>query len=369
MRSQKHEKKQNRNKWFIRGFLSVLVLLIFILGSGVGYYGSKILEVLNNVSEGTPEELQDTTEQDILLKNREPFSVLLLGLDEDAGTRRSDTIIVATINPTEESVKMLSIPRDTMIDLPGTNRSEKINALYAFYGISGTIDYIEEYLDIPISYYATLNFEGLVDLVDAVGGVTIDSQLSFTVQDSTEKADAIEIDEGVQTLDGEHALGYARMRKQDPRGDWGRQERQREVIQALSEELLSLNSFTNFSPIMDAISPNFQTNLSGMQIWTIANNYTEAANDVESLELRGEADYVYFPAYDLDLYVWLPYDESVEELQDTFKQHLELDTSTTTNESGVGLDDQLEDIPEDNPDDRSFENPLEDDSDLNEDSN
>ncbi|WP_208560815.1 LCP family protein [Marinilactibacillus kalidii] len=360
MRSQKHVQKQRRNKWFKRIFFTVLIFIVFVFGSGVGYYGSKIVQVLNDVSEGTPAELQDTSEQDILLKNRRPFSVLLLGLDDADGTSRSDTIIVATINPDEESVKMLSIPRDTMIDLPDSTRSEKINALYTFYGISGTIDYVEEYLDIPISYYATLNFKGLVDLVDAVGGVTVDSQLSFTVQDSTEKSNAIEIEEGLQKLDGEHALGYARMRKQDPRGDWGRQERQREVIQALSKELLSVNSFVNFSPIMEAISPNFQTNLSGMQIWTIANNYAEAANDVEALELQGEADSVYFPAYDLDLYVWLPYEESIQELQQTFRQHLELDE--TSDESDVGLDDQIKDIPSNNQNDQTFTDPLEEDT-------
>ena len=115
-----------------------------------------------------------------------------------------------------------------MITLPDSDRSEKINALYTIYGISGTIDFVEEYLDIPISYYATLNFEGLVDLVDAVGGITVDSPLDFTVQDSEENSNAIEIEEGLQSVDGEHALGYARMRKQDPRGEWGRQERQRE---------------------------------------------------------------------------------------------------------------------------------------------
>lgn len=358
MRSQKHVKRQKRNKWIKRILFTILVLVFFVTGTVVGYYGSEIMRVLSDVSENTPEELQDTSEQDARLEELHPFSVLLLGLDDADGTRRSDTLIVATINPNEESVKLVSIPRDTMITLPDSDRSEKINALYTIYGVSGTIDYVEEYLDIPISYYATLNFEGLVDLVDAVGGITVDSPLAFTVQDSDENSDAIEIEEGLQTVDGEHALGYARMRKQDPRGDWGRQERQQEVIQTLAEKLMSLDSFVNFAPIMDAVRENLQTNLSGQQIWTIANNYTEAANDVESLEIQGEADYVYFPSYDLDLYVWLPFDESIEKIQSTLREHLELDPSTDSIDEGeVGIDEELENIPSESGD--SFSNPLE----------
>ncbi|GEL67686.1 LCP family protein [Marinilactibacillus psychrotolerans] len=362
MRSQKHVKRQRRNKWIKRTLFSIMILVFFIFGTGVGYYGSEIMRVLSDVSENTPEELQDTSEQDALLEELNPFSVLLLGLDDADGTRRSDTLIVATINPNDNSVKLVSIPRDTMITLPDSDRSEKINALYTIYGISGTIDFVEEYLDIPISYYATLNFEGLVDLVDAVGGITVDSPLDFTVQDSEENSNAIEIEEGLQSVDGEHALGYARMRKQDPRGDWGRQERQREVIQTLAEELMSLDSFINFAPIMDAVRENLQTNLSGQQIWTIANNYSEAANDIESLEIQGEADYVYFPSYDLDLYVWLPFDESIEDIQSTLRNHLELDPdSDNINDGEVGIDEELEQIPSE-PDD-SFSNPLEDEQD------
>lgn len=362
MRSQKHVKKQKRNKWIKRSLITILILAFFVIGTGVGYYGSEIIHVLNDVSQNTPEDLQDTSEQDAMLEDLNPFSVLLLGLDDADGTRRSDTIIVATINPNENSVKLVSIPRDTMVTLPDSDRSEKINALYTIYGVSGTIDYVEDYFDIPISYYATLNFEGLVDLVDAVDGITVNSPLAFSVQDSEENADAIEIEEGLQKVDGEHALGYARMRKQDPRGDWGRQERQREVIQALAEKLLSLDSFVNFAPIMDAVRENLQTNLSGRQIWTVANNYTEAARDVESLELSGEADYVYFPAYDNDLYVYLPYEESVEEIQTTLREHLEIeDSSGSSVDSEVGIDEELENIPSESND--SFSNPLEENDD------
>lgn len=335
MRSDKYIKKDKRRKWGWRILITVLVFLGFLTGTAVGYYGSRASQFLDRISENAPENLTDTIQQDQDLADLRPFSVLILGLDAEDGVRRSDTMIVATVNPQEGSTKMISIPRDTLIEMPETQQQEKINAIYSRSrgDISALIDFLEDYLDIPISFYTSLDFEGLVELVDALGGVTVDSPLSFTVQDSEENMDAIEIEEGVQQLDGERALGYARMRKQDPRGDWGRQERQREVIESVLDELMSLNSVTNFHSILDAIEPNMETNLTGNQLLSIAGNYRHAANDIESLTLDGEADYVYFLHYGQEVYVWEPYEETLEEIQDELREHLELEeTDSSLNE-------------------------------------
>lgn len=330
MRSDKHINKAEKVKR-LKGVALGLGLLIFlVIGVIAGYYANEVRVFLNDVNEETPEELQDTSEQDESLRDLLPISFLILGLDAEGSgeSRRSDSIMVATVNPEKESTKIMSIPRDTLITLPDSTTQEKFNAVYPEVGITGLIDFVEDYLTIPISFYATLNFEGLVDLVDAVGGITVDSPLAFTVQDSEETADAIVIEEGVQTLDGEEALGYARMRKQDPRGDFGRQERQREVIAAVVDELVSINSVANFTDILDAIRPNLQTNMSGQQMMTLAANYRPAANNIESVVLSGEASYEYIERYNQELYVWNPYDESLEEARTTLREHLELDSDT-----------------------------------------
>lgn len=327
MRSDKHVEKQQKQKRLKRLFFISGLVIFLILGVVAGYYAYEVREFLRDVNEETPEELRDTSEQDKSLSELHPISFLIIGLDaeDDGAATRTDSIMVATVNPEEESTKIISIPRDTLVTLPGSDKMEKINAVYPSSGIAGLIEFVEDYLTIPISFYATLNFEGLVDLVDAVGGITVDSPLSFTVQDSDERADAIVIEEGIQELNGEEALGYARMRKQDPRGDFGRQDRQREVIAAVIKKLLSVNSVTNFTPILNAIRPNLQTNMSGQQIITVASNYGPAANKIESVVLSGEAEYVYFPSYGHDLYVWNPYDDSLEEAQQTLRDHLDID--------------------------------------------
>lgn len=354
MRSDKHIKKDKRKKWIKRSLLMVSILLALIIGSAVGYYGYQVVQLLADVSEDTPEELQDTSESDETIRAKNPISILILGLDEEDGTRRSDSIMVATVNPKQESTKLVSIPRDTMITLPGTERNEKFNALYAIYGISGVVDYVEDYLAIPLSFYVTLNFEGLVNLVDAVGGITVDSPRSFTVQDSEENTDAIVIEEGIQELNGEEALGYARMRKQDPRGDFGRQERQRQVIEALIEELVSFGSVANFTPILNAVRPNLQTNMSGQQIMSVASNYRDAAETIESIEILGVEDYLYFPSYGQELYVYLPYEQNLMDLQAELQEHMGLENSLDSVDEDPQLGPVDEDFEEENSFDESF---------------
>lgn len=347
MRSDKYIKRNQQKQWIKRFLVGLLIFCGFLAGTAVGYYGSRAAQFLDSINQNTPEGLQDTTEQDLDLANLRPFSILIIGLDEEDGVSRTDSIMVATINPDEGSTKLVSIPRDTLIEMPGTGQQEKINAVYArsSQNVVPLIGVIEDYLDIPISFYASLDFEGLIELVDAVGGVEVDSDLDFTVQDSEENMDAIEIAEGPQQLDGEHALGYARMRKQDPRGDWGRQERQREVIASLLDELISINSIANFNAILNAIEPNLETNLNGDQILTIASNYNHAANQIESLTLTGEADYVYFPHYGQEVYIWEPYEEVIDEIQEELREHLEITGSQSfMDENLLNEDFEYEDL-------------------------
>lgn len=321
MRAEKNKKKKRVKK-------IVLLIVIFSL-LGIGAYLTYAFMSANhffNSIQGEP--IPSNEENDIVvLENKEPFSILLLGVDERPGDiGRADTIMVATVNPTSEDIKLVSISRDTLIELPDTGEADKINATYAYGGIPYVIETVENYLDIPIQYYAQINFQGMVDLVDAVGGIEVISPLDFTVQDSTENADTIHIEKGKQHLNGEEALGYARMRKQDPRGDWGRQERQRQVIEAIVDETVSISSLANFNTIFNAIAPNLKTNLSGRDIWILGTNYASAARNIESLTLDGEADTIYFPSYGQDVYVWVPYEDTIEEIQQVLQEHLEIDS-------------------------------------------
>lgn len=325
MRSEKKTLKQLKRKRILETILSLAILSAIFLGGLAGYYGSKIGSFLDGIS--TDAEMDDSNSIQVTqqIGDAEPFSALILGTDvEDGGASRSDTIIVATVNPKDESMKMVSVPRDTLITLPN-GQIEKMNAAYATGGARLAREMVGEFLDIPIEFYATMDFRGLVELVDAVGGITVDSDREFTESNFMDSGNPVHIKKGKQKLDGAQALGYARMRKKDPRGDFGRQDRQREVIVEVLNELVSFKSITNLTKILNAIQPYLKTNATSSQMLGIAGNYSSVINNVEQLTLEGEAGTEYFPHYGLEVYIWEPFETSLVEVQTELRQHLELE--------------------------------------------
>lgn len=317
MRRKKHLKRKRRI--ILESILSVLILLAIFLGAASGYYGSKVLNFLDTISEEedtqTEEEIVQNNEQ---IKNAEPFSVLILGIDEeDEGASRSDTIIVATLNPKTDSMKLVSVPRDTFITLPG-GKMEKINAAYASGRSLLAREMVSQYLDIPIDFYAGLNFEGLVKLVDAVDGVTVRPEFNFSWDGYQFK------DQGPQKINGQEALAYARMRKKDPRGDFGRQDRQKEVIVSILKKLNSTKSVKNFNQILDAIGPYLKTNARTEQMVGMALSYSSVLRNIDQITLDGEGRRTYVPSYGKELWIWEANEFALRDVQKELKEHLEI---------------------------------------------
>jgi polyisoprenyl-teichoic acid--peptidoglycan teichoic acid transferase len=258
------------------------ILLLFLLIAG-GIYGFTVYKSLKSAVETMHQPIERKTDKrtkPVELKEKEPFSVLMLGVDQRKGDKgRSDTIIVLTVNPNNNSVKMLSIPRDTRTDIVGHGTVDKINHAYAFGGIPMSMDTVENFLDIPIDYYMQINMQGFKDIVDAVGGVTVQNNLDFT-------QDKIHFSIGEISLNGKEALSYSRMRHQDPRGDFGRNARQRQIIQAVIKKGTSISSLTNFSSIFEALGSNIKTNLSFDQMVDIQKNYKDAGKNVQQMEMK-----------------------------------------------------------------------------------
>jgi LCP family protein required for cell wall assembly len=222
------------------------------------------------------------------LKNLEPISILLLGDDHrtigEPG-ENTDTMIVITINPKTKTTKMLSIPRDTRTKLidkqdPSKDRIDKINAAMDYGGMEMVIDTVENFLNIPIDYYIDVNFQGFQDIVNAVGGIDVNNQYPFEL-------DGVTLEKGPQHLNGRQALEYARMRHQDPRGDFGRQDRQREVISKVLNKAKSMSILANYNKVLNALSSNVTTNLTLDDMIAMATSYKTAAKKVENLPAVG----------------------------------------------------------------------------------
>nr|WP_155669054.1 LCP family protein [Ornithinibacillus caprae] len=215
-----------------------------------------------------------------IFKDKKSMNVLLLGVDQRAGDKgRSDTMILLSLNPHTDSMIMLSIPRDTYVNIPGRGM-DKINHAYAFGDVELSVQTVEEAFDLPIHFYSRVNMEGFQQGIDAIGGVTINNEQQFS-QGGTN------FSEGQIHLNGKEALDYIRMRKNDPRGDLGRNERQRKVITASLNEAASFSSITKVGEILNIVGGNVKTDLNMGNMQNLFTNYLGTRNNIKTLELNG----------------------------------------------------------------------------------
>lgn len=304
------KKKRKVKKRWTPLKIMLLIALVLIVGVG-GFIGYTYYQV-----DQTVKKIQSPVKNtgDKVVEDQKPVSVLLLGVDQRPGERgRSDSIMVMTLNPTRNESRLISIPRDTKVDIVGKGTNDKINHAYSFGGPEMAIKTVEKFLDIPINYYAEINMEGFTSLVDAVGGVTVYNDLDFT-------SAGTHFSVGKINLTGADALKYTRMRYEDPRGDFGRQMRQREVIAQVANKLSSDVSVSNFNAIMDVVGKNAQTNVSFKPMRTLAFDYMDAFRNQKNLKLEGtggkEGDGIYY---------WHPTDDSLKETQTALRYSLDME--------------------------------------------
>jgi polyisoprenyl-teichoic acid--peptidoglycan teichoic acid transferase len=185
-----------------------------------------------------------------------PLNVLVLGVDERPGSEvegsRTDTIMLVQVVPETGEVKLLSVPRDLLVEIePGVE--DRINAAYSYGGIEETMGALQGYAHVPIEHYVVVDFEGFRDVINAMGGVEMD------VEDEIPPKYGIK--DGLQTLNGAQALFYARYRKTTG-GDLDRIDRQQRLIAALRSEALRWDTAASLPEVTRVMNRNVQTNLS-----------------------------------------------------------------------------------------------------------
>lgn len=273
----KNGKKKKRKVW--KWIVISIVIFLILLGIFLAYTYQQVTDTAKEIYEPIEDREASDKRDDrhVEVKKSLPFSVLILGVDErenDAG--RSDTMIVMTVNPTLGSSKMVSIPRDTYTEIVGKGIKDKINHSYAFGGVRMAKETTEELLDIPIDYVVQVNMEGFKEIVDAVGGIEVNNGLPF-------ESEGFQFPKGSIGLNGEEALAFVRMRYEDPDGDFGRQNRQKQVIQAIISEGISVNSVLKLNAILEAVGENVRTNMTYAEIRDVPANYRSAAGHIDQL--------------------------------------------------------------------------------------
>ncbi|WP_165253745.1 LCP family protein [Adlercreutzia sp. ZJ304] len=260
----------------------VAAFLVVLLGGGTAF-ALYMNHINNQLTRG------DKTDEELLniddalgygTSLDKPFNMLLIGSDSREGNSsmgsRSDTNIVVRVDPENKQLTMVSIPRDTKIELKG-HGTQKFNAAYAFGGAAACIDAAEKLLDIEISHYAEVNFKNMAGLVDAVGGITVENESridNHKCDDGDGKHYIIE--KGTQHLNGGEALTFARNRDY-PDGDFTRQKHQRAVIQAVIDEVLK-TSITGIPGVIDAASKCVTTDLDVLDVIGLAQMFAESGD-------------------------------------------------------------------------------------------
>ena len=255
-------KKSKRNP-FVK-VLVVLLVLVLALG-GVAY--SLASSIVSNFAEG--EEIEHVEDVNSLVSVSHVRNILLIGADkETGGSSRSDSIMIASINSKTGKITIVSILRDTHLDVPGY-RESKINAAHSWGGPNLLIQTIEQNFGIKIDDYATINFEMFEALVDGIGGIEVDvsdaeasHMNSYFKLGPDAKADKVEGGENVH-LNGYQALCYARIRKLD--SDFYRTQRQQKIISAILADVKTQLNPAGVSGLIDtakAVAPYIETTLS-----------------------------------------------------------------------------------------------------------
>ncbi|HLR91600.1 MAG TPA: LCP family protein [Atopostipes sp.] len=287
------ERRQNgRKRRRRRGCLRILGILLLILLGVFLYAYYELRQTTDTIHTDIEEDriTHTSRETDQVDLDGDAFSILLLGIDTDDNRSgqssdrmqgRSDTIMVMTVNPEEQKTTLVSIPRDTYTEIIGRGNMDKINHAYAYGRAAMSINTVQNLLDIPIDYFVSVNMEGLQQIIDAVGGITLTPSMSFTQS-------GYSFVEGQPTqMDGAQALAYSRMRYKDPQGDYGRQGRQREVVLTTLNKVASFNSILNYQSVLNTMEDNVMTNLTFDEMVSMFLNYRSALTNIEQLQLSG----------------------------------------------------------------------------------
>lgn len=329
----RQNKKKGSSKF--RLFLKVSMLLTLSLVICATAYGVYLTKQAEHAANSAYEEIEDRKLPDKREVKVEPaqdnVSILILGVDDSdkrgqgADNSRTDALLLATLNNKTKTVKLVSIPRDSYVYIPQIGYNDKINHAHARGGTLASIETVEELFDIPIDYYLRVNFNAFIDIVDALGGIEAEVPYAMLEKDEFDR-NTVNLQPGLQTLNGREALALARTRKQD--NDIERGKRQQEIIQAIASKAASFTSISKYDDILSAVGNNMKTDMTFTEMKSFFSYLSNGMPRIDTLTLEGYDDMstgVYY--YKLD-------EEALEETSHILKSHLGL-TPESTNISGT----------------------------------
>ncbi|CAH1213938.1 Polyisoprenyl-teichoic acid--peptidoglycan teichoic acid transferase TagU [Paenibacillus plantiphilus] len=293
-------------RWF-RRFMFLLLLILIGIAAYLGYLYKESKEAIQVITSDADPTIVIPEDQSVKVKG---VTFLLMGIDtrKETGSLNTDVMMIASFNPNTKSATIVSIPRDSKIELDGY-KSRKANAYYANFLSSAKNDGLKnkeaeqkakqdlrkmfgKYFDIPIDYTATINFQGFVDIVDAVGGVEVDVDMNMRYVDNADGTN-INLTKGRHTLHGDDALDFVRYRKSNDgnnmSSDFDRNKRQSQVIAAITDELKSVSSVTNIFSVLEAVGNNMRMDIPASEVENMMFTYFRMGrSDITFIPLEGK---------------------------------------------------------------------------------
>ena len=252
---------------------------------------------------------------------KKPFNIYISGIDTYGSitkVSRSDVNIIATVNPVDNKILLTTIPHDYYVKLHSYKEYDKLTHA-GIYGIEESVNTIEDLLDTNINYYLKVNFTSVIKIVDALGGVEVNSNYAFKSQDG------YYYEKGLNKMDGKRALSFVRERKAFTGGDRTRGENQQLVLSAIINKAMSPKMIIKYNDLLNAVDDNFITNIDNKQITNFIKNEIKKSKswEIESISLDGENSYDYtYSSKRSKLYVMQPNEKSISNAKEKINEVL-----------------------------------------------
>lgn len=317
-RASRSRKKRCQGKGL--AFLLSVVLIV------VGLYGLKVNAALDKIAIG--EENGDNVKQHMIPVTKQPFNVYISGIDVYGDLEqesRSDVNLIATINPKTHKILLTTTPRDYYVTIPGVSGESKDKLTHAGnYGVNTSMATLENLYNTEIPFYIRVNFTSVEEIVDVMGGIDVESELAFTT--SKAAGEVVDVKEGMNHFNGKQALAFVRERKALATGDNQRGKNQQALLTALIKKTMSPMILLRANSMINSVAGNADTNLSEEQIKSLIRMQIGEMEgwDIESIAAEGDdtgKQYCYSYSGG-PLYVTVPYERSVEEIQNKMEEVL-----------------------------------------------
>ena len=275
-------------------------------------------------------EIENTAVDQNVMK---PFAVYLSGIDVEGDISiesRSDVNIIAVVNPESHQVLLVTTPRDYYVPIPGISGGQRDKLTHAgLYGVDASMDTLSKLYDVEIPFYGRVNFTSMINIVDALGGLEVDSDQEFNT--GREAGKVFHVKKGINHLDGKQALAFCRERKNLPGGDNDRGRHQQAVLTAIIKKMMSPAMLRGATDIINSVSDGVDTNFSMEQIQMLIKEQLThgGAWNIYSVAAEGEPAperKICYSSGRTPLYVTLPDDTSVANIQNLIQKTLDGET-------------------------------------------